>query len=397
LPEIFASDAERLARFQREAQVLAALNHPNIAQIYGLEGTGTSRCIVMELVEGDTLQDRLKRGPIPVKEALAIAEQMTEALEAAHEKDIIHRDLKPANAKITPEGRVKVLDFGLAKPLEEPHPDLSNSPTSRMAATDARVILGTAAYMSPEQARGEKVDERTDIWSFGCVLYELLTGKQAFGGETVTDTLAAVLKTEPDWNRLAAATPASIRVLLRRCLQKDLKRRLRDASDARIEIQDALEAPAAAEATAVGPGTRRTRNAWRWALVLGLVSLAVDALTGIAVWNLRAPPAVSRVTIMLPAGQRLAALDQPAIALSPDGKNLVYVAAQDLGAGTAGRKFCPAARQCSLQARQISILGETCRLLFSQSERVTERTLCKTRRNLAMPPRVICSGCRTER
>ena len=334
LPEIFASDAERLARFQREAQVLAALNHPNIAQIYGLEGTGTSRCIVMELVEGDTLQDRLKRGPIPVKEALAIAEQMTEALEAAHEKDIIHRDLKPANAKITPEGRVKVLDFGLAKPLEEPHPDLSNSPTSRMAATDARVILGTAAYMSPEQARGEKVDERTDIWSFGCVLYELLTGKQAFGGETVTDTLAAVLKTEPDWNRLAAATPASIRVLLRRCLQKDLKRRLRDASDARIEIQDALEAPAAAEATAVGPGTRRTRNAWRWALVLGLVSLAVDALTGIAVWNLRAPPAVSRVTIMLPAGQRLAALDQPAIALSPDGKNLVYVAAQDLGAGT---------------------------------------------------------------
>src|SRR5437867_2766943 len=175
LPEIFASDPERLARFQREAQVLAALNHPNIAQIYGLEGTGTSRCIVMELVEGDTLQDRLKRGPIPVKEALAIAEQMTEALEAAHEKDIIHRDLKPANAKITPEGRVKVLDFGLAKPLEEPHPDLSNSPTSRMAATDARVILGTAAYMSPEQARGKKVDKRADIWSFGCLLYELLT------------------------------------------------------------------------------------------------------------------------------------------------------------------------------------------------------------------------------
>src|SRR5207249_8555665 len=270
LPEIFASDAERLARFQREAQALAALNHPNIAQIYGLEGTGTSRCIVMELVEGDTLQDRLKRGPIPVKEALAIAEQMTEALEAAHEKDIIHRDLKPANAKITPEGRVKVLDFGLAKPLEEPHPDLSNSPTSRMAATDARVILGTAAYMSPEQARGEKVDERTDIWSFGCVLYELLTGKQAFGGETVTDTLAAVLKTEPDWNRLPATTPASIRVLLRRCLQKDLKRRLRDATDARIEIEDALAAPPAAEAAAVALHARSTRNVWRWALVSGL-------------------------------------------------------------------------------------------------------------------------------
>src|SRR3989475_12743153 len=199
LPEIFASDAERLARFQREAQVLAALNHPNIAQIYGLEGARASRCIVMELVEGDTLEERLKRGPIPIKEALAIAEQITEALEAAHEKDIIHRDLKPANVKITPDARVKVLDFGLAKPLEEPTPDLSN--------TDAGVVLGTAAYMSPEQARGQKVDKRADIWAFGCVLYELLTGKQAFDGETVTETLAAVRKADPGWTMLPAATP----------------------------------------------------------------------------------------------------------------------------------------------------------------------------------------------
>src|SRR2546428_483828 len=225
------------------------------------EGAGASRCIVMELVEGDTLEERLKRGPIPIKEALAIAEQITEALEAAHEKDIIHRDLKPANVKITPDARVKVLDFGLAKPLEEPIRSSSNSPTFKVTATDSGMILGTGAYMSPEQARGEKVDRRTDMWTFGCVLYELLTGKQAFEGQTVTDTLAAILKTEPDWNRLPTATPAGIRVLLRRCLQKDVTRRLRDASDARIEIQDALEAPAAAEATAVGPGTRPHRTA----------------------------------------------------------------------------------------------------------------------------------------
>src|SRR5438128_1096061 len=177
LPSVFASDPERLARFQREAEVLASLNHPCIGQIYGLEGTGRSRCIVMELVEGETLEERLKRGPFPVDEALLITKQIAEALEAAHEKDIIHRDLKPANVKITPEGRVKVLDFGLAKPLEEPGSDLSN--------TDAGVVLGTAAYMSPEQARGKKVDKRADIWAFGCVLYELLTGKQAFDGETV--------------------------------------------------------------------------------------------------------------------------------------------------------------------------------------------------------------------
>src|SRR6059036_2644154 len=199
LPGHFAEDADRLARFQREAQVLASLNHPNIAHIYGLEESNNTRCIVMELVEGDTLEERLKRGPIPVDEALLTTKQIAEALEAAHEKDIIHRDLKPANVKITPEGRVKVLDFGLAKPLEEPNPDLSNSPTFRMLATDAGVILGTAAYMSPEQAKGLKVDQRTDIFSFGAVLYEMLTGKPAFNGDSVSDILAAVLRIEPDW------------------------------------------------------------------------------------------------------------------------------------------------------------------------------------------------------
>jgi serine/threonine protein kinase len=317
-PEIFASDSERLARFQREAQVLAALNHPNIAQIYGLEGIGTSRCIVMELVEGDTLQDRLKRGAIPIKEALAIAEQMTEALEAAHEKDIIHRDLKPANVKITPEGRVKVLDFGLAKPLEEPIRASSDSPTLKVTATDKGVILGTAAYMSPEQARGEKVDKRTDMWAFGCVLYELLTGKQAFGGETVTDVLAAVLKTEPDWNRLPAATPAGIRVLLRRCLQKELTRRLRDATDARIEIQEAVSVPSS---VTFPEAAIPERPIWQQAMPLVLAGLAVAVLGGLAGWILKPtsmvlpPSPVSRFTINLPATQQLIALDSPAVAL----------------------------------------------------------------------------------
>jgi len=327
LPEIFASDAERLARFQREAQVLAALNHPNIAQIYGLEGAGASRCIVMELVEGDTLEERLKRGPIPIKEALAIAEQITEALEAAHEKDIIHRDLKPANVKITPDARVKVLDFGLAKPLEEPIRSSSNSPTFKVTATDAGMILGTAAYMSPEQARGEKVDRRTDMWTFGCVLYELLTGKQAFEGQTVTDTLAAILKTEPDWNRLPTATPAGIRVLLRRCLRKDLTGRLRDAADARIEIQDALISPAAVE-----PSTSSTIPARRARLrtIPWTVALIAALIAGVAVWNLKlsTPKPIARTVVTLPADERLVGARVPAAVLSPDGTLLAYTASR---------------------------------------------------------------------
>src|ERR1700688_4027599 len=245
LPEAFAHDADRLSRFQREAKMLASLNHPNIATIHGLEQSGGTSYLVMELVSGETLAERVKRdGVVPVEEALAIAKQIAEALEAAHEKGIIHRDLKPANVKLTPEGKVKVLDFGLAKAFagDTSTEDIGNSPTLSMAATMQGVILGTAAYMSPEQAKGKAVDKRTDIWAFGCVVYELLTGKQAFHGEDVTDILAAVVRAEPDWQALPVATPLKVRDLLRRCLQKDRRLRLRDAGDARIEIEDALAA-----------------------------------------------------------------------------------------------------------------------------------------------------------
>jgi len=215
LPDLFAGDAERLARFQREAHVLASLNHPNIAAIYGLEEGHGIRCLVLELIEGATLAERIAEGPIPVEEALDIARQIAEALEAAHEKGIIHRDLKPANVKVTPQGVVKVLDFGLAKALEGEAAsgvsDASLSPTLTAPATQKGVILGTAAYMSPEQARGRAADRRADIWAFGVVLLEMLTGRRIFTGETISDTLAAVLRAEPEWDALPAGTPASIR------------------------------------------------------------------------------------------------------------------------------------------------------------------------------------------
>ena len=243
LPEPFAADPERLARFEREAKLLAALNHPNIAAIYGLERSGATRYLVMELVPGETLSDRIAReGPVPVEEALAIARQIAEALAAAHDSEmgIVHRDLKPANVKVTPEGRVKVLDFGLAKAFagETASANISNSPTLSAMATMQGVIMGTAGYMSPEQARGKPVDKRTDIWAFGCVLYEMLTGRQAFRGEDLTEIIAAIVKSEPDWQALPAETPASIRLLLRRCLEKDKKpavprRRRRADSDRR--------------------------------------------------------------------------------------------------------------------------------------------------------------------
>ena len=210
LPEALARDAERMARFQREAKVLASLNHPNIAAIYGLEDSGATHALVMELVEGPTLADRIKSGPIPVDEALPIAKQIAEALEYAHERGIVHRDLKPANVKVSRDGAVKVLDFGLAKAVEGEAVanDMANSPTITRMATQAGLILGTAAYMSPEQAKGKPVDRRADIWAFGCVLYEMLTGKTSFGGETVTDILAAVVRAEPDWSQLPAGNAA---------------------------------------------------------------------------------------------------------------------------------------------------------------------------------------------
>src|SRR5271170_5854032 len=242
LPEAFARDAERMARFQREAKVLASLNHPNIATIHGLEDSGSTHALVMELVEGPTLADRVKSGPIPIDESVRIAKQMCEAVEYAHERGIVHRDLKPANVKVTSDDAVKVLDFGLAKAIEGDAAsiDIATSPTMSRMATLAGVLLGTAAYMSPEQAKAKPVDRRADIWAFGCVLYEMLTGKMAFRGETVTDTLAAVIKEEPDWSQLPSATPLRVRVLLQRCLQKDPKQRLRDIGDARISIDEVL-------------------------------------------------------------------------------------------------------------------------------------------------------------
>ncbi len=284
LPDAFVNDPERLARFQREAKVLASLNHPNIAAIYGLEESGDSPALVLEYVPGPTLQDRIAKGPIPLDEALPIARQIAEALEAAHEQGIIHRDLKPANVKVKDDGTVKVLDFGLAKALG---PDLSdldaaNSPTMTMtaAATKMGVIMGTAAYMSPEQARGKTVDKRADIWAFGVVLWEMLTGRQAFGGTDISETLASVLKTDLDLTRLPRATPGPIRKLIRRCVERDRAERLRDIGDARFEIKEALGAPSVdlAERDAVGQPAL-----WQRPVPLAFAGLALMALTGLAV------------------------------------------------------------------------------------------------------------------
>src|SRR6266508_575740 len=246
LPDQFAADPERLARFTREAQTLAALNHPHVAHIYGLERQEGVAFITMELVEGETLAACIARGALPLDDALPIARQIAEALEAAHERGIVHRDLKPANIMLTSAGQVKVLDFGLAKALEAgavsgvgvPH-SASLSPTlTTPAMTAAGMILGTAAYMSPEQAKGRVVDKRSDVWAFGCVLYEMLTGRRAYEGETVTDVIANVVHADPAWDALPRETPRRIRDLLRRCLQKEAAKRLRDIGDARLEVDD---------------------------------------------------------------------------------------------------------------------------------------------------------------
>jgi serine/threonine-protein kinase len=245
LPEAFSHDNDRMARFEREARVLASLNHANIAAIHGLEEIDGRHFLVMELVPGETLADRILRGAIPVEEVIPIAKQIAEALEEAHDKGIVHRDLKPANVKVTPEGKVKVLDFGLAKAQERESADAtrSNSPTISMAATNAGLILGTAAYMSPEQAAGRPLDRRTDIWSFGVVLWEMLTGQRLFDGETVSHTLADVLRAPIDFDRLPRETPTVLRELLQRCLDRNTKTRLRDIGEARVAIQKCLENP----------------------------------------------------------------------------------------------------------------------------------------------------------
>jgi serine/threonine protein kinase len=242
LPDEFSCDSERLTRFQREAEILASLNHPHIAAIYDMADFGKARFLVLELVEGETLADRLRRGPVPIDEALRIGRQIAVALEAAHEKGIIHRDLKPANIKITPQGNVKVLDFGLAKVLEAEGAHLSSTPT-KVTASGRGIVMGTPAYMSPEQAKGSEADHTSDVWAFGCVLYAMLTARAVFQGETAADILAGVLKAEPDWHLLPSEIPEGIRRLLRRCLQKDRGRRLRDIADARLEIDEIQNAP----------------------------------------------------------------------------------------------------------------------------------------------------------
>jgi serine/threonine protein kinase len=325
LPAALAADTERLTRFQREAEVLASLNHPHIAHIHGLERSGGTTALVMELVEGPTLADRIARGPIPVDETLDIAKQITEALEAAHEQGIIHRDLKPANVKLRGDGTVKVLDFGLAKVLEPAvamSPGVAQSPTITSPAmmTGVGMLLGTAAYMSPEQVRGRPVDKRADIWAFGCVLFEMLSGKRPFDGETVTDTLARVLQRHPDWDDLPVDTPLVLRSLLRRCLEKDSHQRLHDIVDARLWLE---EAPHSTSGVNAAPPPSRT--SW---FVLTAGVLCLIAGTGLAIRGGRSAPQDDRTiqfSISPPSGTSFDGI-LSATAVSPDGRSIVFAA-----------------------------------------------------------------------
>jgi serine/threonine protein kinase len=318
LPEAFTGDPERMARFEREAKLLASLNHPNIAAIHGLEQADGKRFLVLELVEGETLAQRLSKGPLPVEEALGVCHQIAEGLEAAHEKGVIHRDLKPANVMITAGDKIKILDFGLAKALadETQTIDSSQSPTLTEAMTRPGVVLGTAAYMSPEQAKGKAVDKRADIWAFGCILYECLSGKRAFEGETVTETLAAILKGEPDLQALPAATPPNIRFVLRRCLEKEMSRRFHHAADVRIEIEEARDI---SEAT-VSKKQPLLWVAWSVAGTLFL-SLAIIALVN---FRGKPPSAASPIRFEILPHVKLDWGDP--FAISPDGRSLAFSA-----------------------------------------------------------------------
>ena len=329
LPSSLSNDPERLARFQREARLLAALNHPNVAAIYGLEEAGGSPYLVMECVEGETLAAKLAAGPLPVEDALGVAVQIAAGVAAAHEAGVIHRDLKPANVMVRPDGSVKVLDLGLARTVEVSGSDPSLSPTVTSGATGTGVILGTAAYMSPEQARGRPVDKRTDLFSFGCVLYECLTGQRAFPGETVSDSLAAILRAEPDWSALPSNTPAAIRRLLARALRKDPKRRLQDMADARIEIEDAIASPHAPtiEASAVASSRRATPLLWALGgLVLGIAAMLARDRFLTATPTTASPPV--RAVLPLPPAVELAPGGRPSFAVSPDGRTVIFRATE---------------------------------------------------------------------
>ena len=327
LPDAFAADPDRVARFQREAKTLAALNHPNIGGILGIEDAGGVTALVMELVEGEDLAERIRRGAIPIGEALPIARQIADALQAAHDNGIIHRDLKPANIKLRPDGTVKVLDFGLAKAMEPAggRANPTESPTiTTPAMTRAGIILGTAAYMSPEQARGNPLDARSDIWSFGCVLYEMLIGRRAFAGDEVTDVLASILAREPDLAALPAGTPPPIRRLLRRCLEKDRTGRLHDIADARLEIADAM-GRVDPDVTAIAPARpgRRTGERLAWIGALTVLALALAAS-----WTQAFRPSVAAAEMRLDIATPPTTAPQ-SLALSPDGRTIAFVATAD--------------------------------------------------------------------
>ena len=336
LPEAFARDVERMARFGREAQVLASLNHPSIAAIYGFEDSSSTHALVMELVEGPTLADQIKQGLIPLDEALPIAKQITEGLEYAHERGIVHRDLKPSNVKVTPQSTVKILDFGLAKAIEGDAgaSSVESSPTLSAMATRAGFLLGTAAYMSPEQARGKAADRRADIWAFGVVLYEMLSGRRLFIGDTTSDTLAAVIRAEPDWSALPAKTPSSIRSLVRRCLNKDPRQRLQSIGDARIVLEEALSGTPQ-DASFHAPGAIHTpiwRRALPWALAAA--ASAIAALMAISDYT-KIPNSPQAIVSEIPApaeeSYRFTGYGGGSPVLSPDGRRLAYAAMDKVG------------------------------------------------------------------
>lgn len=324
LPDVFTGDPERMARFEREAKLLASLNHPNIAAIYGLEQADGKRFLIMEYVEGETLQARISKGALPVEEALGICRQIVQGLEAAHEKGVIHRDLKPANVMITGEDKVKILDFGLAKALSDEiqSADSSQSPTITEAMTQPGVVLGTAAYMSPEQAKGKSVDKRADIWAFGCILFECLTGKRVFGGETVTEALAAILRGEPDWKALPANIPQNIRFVMRRCLEKNASRRFHHAADLRIELEETRDI---GKATALP--SKRPWLAWSAAAAAVLVAVVLAFLYLLG----RAPAPIEPMRLQLLYPENLSPGTMGTFALSPDGRNLAFSAVDDEG------------------------------------------------------------------
>jgi len=319
LPEEFSRDASRIARFQREAEVLASLNHTNIAGIYGLEESVDSRFLILELVEGETLAERVARGPVPLDEALRIAMQVCEAIEAAHEKNVIHRDLKPANIKLTADGKVKLLDFGLARMLETEPDAVSGPSTSPTHMTIGGAVLGTASYMSPEQARGKAVDKRTDVWAFGCVLFEMLTGRQAFGAETVSDIITAILSRSPDMNALPKGTPPRIRDLIRRCIEKDPRWRLHDIADARIEIAQTDAPP---ESAHVEPAPKRKTGIL---LLLGLLLSVLSFVAGIGIENSRDEPPATWSGSLLVGGSTVAWGPR----VSPDGRTVAFIVMVD--------------------------------------------------------------------